>query len=126
MSQAGCSRSTLRNHGDLARPPIGNSIPILKAGCRPLENTTGDLTSWAPQLSFSHRAAPMTTLKIVNLHHDFSKRRSLVTVAWQDDADTHLGLVVPFECPLENLKAEAEKVVRALARELETATIENS
>jgi hypothetical protein len=33
---------------------------------------------------------------------------------------------VPFECPLENLKAEAEKVVRALAKELETATIENS
>ena len=43
-----------------------------------------------------------------------------------DDADKRLGLVVPFECPLENLKAEAEKVVRALARELETATIETS
>ena len=68
----------------------------------------------------------MTTLKIVNLHHDFGKKRSLVTVVWQDDPDKRLGLVVPFECPLENLKAEAEKVVRALARELETATIENS
>jgi hypothetical protein len=68
----------------------------------------------------------MTTLKIINLHHDLSKKRSLVTVVWEDDADKRLGLVVPFECPLENLKAEAEKVVRALAKELETATIENS
>ena len=67
----------------------------------------------------------MTTLKIVNLHHNLSKTRSLVTVAWEDDPDKRLGLVVPFECPLENLKAEAEKVVRALAKELETATIEN-
>jgi hypothetical protein len=71
------------------------------------------------------QVALMTTLKIVNLHHDFSKTRSLVTVAWEDDPDKRLGLVVPFECPLENLKAEAEKVVRALAKELETATIEN-
>jgi hypothetical protein len=68
----------------------------------------------------------MTTLKIINLHHDLSKKRSLVTVVWEDDPDKRLGLVVPFECPLENLKAEAEKVVRALAKELETATIENS
>ena len=68
----------------------------------------------------------MTTLKIINLHHDLSKKRSLVTVAWENDPDKRLGLVVPFECPLENLKAEAEKVVRALASELETATIEMS
>ncbi len=68
----------------------------------------------------------MTTLRIVNLHHDLIKKRSLVTVAWEDDPDKRLGLVVAFECPLENLKAEAEKVVRALAKELETATIENS
>jgi hypothetical protein len=68
----------------------------------------------------------MTTLKIVNLHHDFSNKRSLVTVVWEHDPDKRLGLVVPFECPLENLKAEAEKAVRALARELEAATIENS
>jgi hypothetical protein len=31
-----------------------------------------------------------------------------------------------LSAPLENLNAEAEKVVRALAKELETATIENS
>jgi hypothetical protein len=29
-------------------------------------------------------------------------------------------------CPLENLKAEAEKVVRALVKAFENATIENS
>jgi hypothetical protein len=37
-----------------------------------------------------------------------------------------LGLVVPFKCPLENLKAESEKAVRALAEELESAAIERS
>jgi hypothetical protein len=68
----------------------------------------------------------MTTLKIINLHHDLAKKRSLVTVAWEDDAEKRLGLVVPFQCPLDDLKAEAEKAVRALAKELESATLENS
>ena len=68
----------------------------------------------------------MTTLKIINLHHDFSNKRSLVTFAWENEPDKRLGLVVPFECPLENVKVEAEKAIRALAKELETATIENS
>jgi hypothetical protein len=100
-------------------------VAHLKTSCD-LENATGDLISWALQLFFHTWQHPMTTLKIVNLHHDFSKKQSLVTFAWEDDPDKRLGLVVPFECPLENLKAEAEKVVRALAKELETATIENS
>jgi hypothetical protein len=34
------------------------------------------------------------------------------------------GLVVPFDCPLETLRAEAEKAVRVLAKELESATIQ--
>ena len=68
----------------------------------------------------------MTTLKIINLHHDLSKKRSLVTFHWEDDHEKRLGLVVPFECPLENLKTEAEKAIRALAKELESATIESS
>jgi hypothetical protein len=31
---------------------------------------------------------------------------------------------VPFDCPLDTLRAEAEKAVRVLAKELESATIE--
>jgi hypothetical protein len=33
----------------------------------------------------------MTTLKIVNLHYDLSKKRLLVTVAWDHDPDKRLG-----------------------------------
>jgi hypothetical protein len=68
----------------------------------------------------------MTMLKIVNLHHDLAHQRSLVTVQWENDAEKRLGLVVPFECRLEDIKAEAEKAVRGLAKELESATIEKS
>jgi hypothetical protein len=68
----------------------------------------------------------MTTLKIINLHHDFANRRSLVTVQWPEEPEKRLGLVVPFQCRLEDLKAEAEKAVRALAKELESATLENN
>jgi hypothetical protein len=68
--------------------------------------------------------AIMTTLKIFSLHHDLVKKRSFVTVQRENDPEKRLGVPVPFERPLENLKAEAEKAVRALARELELATIE--
>src|SRR5580658_66483 len=64
--------------------------------------------------------AVMTTLKIINLHHDLAKKRSLVTVHWEDDPEKRLGLVVPFECELKDLQTEAEKAIRALAKELES------
>lgn len=65
----------------------------------------------------------MTKLKITNLLRDFSNRRSLVTVQWENDPEKRLGLILPFDCKHEELKAETEKAVRALAKELETATI---
>jgi len=65
----------------------------------------------------------MTTLVITGLHRDFNKRRSLVSVEWENDSEKRLGLVVPFDCTLENLKQETEKAVRALAAELESANI---
>jgi hypothetical protein len=43
---------------------------------------------------------------------------------WEDDPEKRLGLLVPFDCTLDNLRTEAEKAVRALAKELETATIQ--
>jgi len=66
----------------------------------------------------------MTTLKIDGLNRDVLKKRSIVMLKWEDDPEKRIGLVVPFDCPLDNLKAEAEKAVRALAKELETATIQ--
>jgi hypothetical protein len=66
----------------------------------------------------------MTTLVIEGLHRDVLKKRSFVTVTWKDDSEKRLGLLVPFDCQLDALKAETEKAVRALAKELQTATIE--
>jgi hypothetical protein len=40
----------------------------------------------------------MTNLVITGLFHDTSRKRSLVTVKWENDPEKHLGLVVPFGC----------------------------
>jgi hypothetical protein len=66
----------------------------------------------------------MSILKITGLHRDILRRRSFVTVIWKDDAEKHLGLPVPPDCTLEQLKIETEKAVRALADELAAATVE--
>jgi hypothetical protein len=64
------------------------------------------------------------TLSIEGLNRDVLKKRSIVMLKWDDDPEKRLGLVVPFDCTLDNLRAETEKAVRALARESETATIQ--
>jgi hypothetical protein len=66
----------------------------------------------------------MTTLKIDGLHREVLRNRSFVTLTWKDDPEKRLGLPVPSDCQPADLKAETEKAVRALAKELETATIE--
>jgi hypothetical protein len=66
----------------------------------------------------------MTTLTIDGLNRDVLKKRSIVTLKWKDDPEKRLGLIVPFDCTPDTLRAEAEKAVRALAKELESATIE--
>jgi hypothetical protein len=78
------------------------------------------------RLSVPQRTNTMTTLIIGSLYRDIVKKRSLVTITWEDDPEKRLGLVVPYDCTLENLKAETEKAVRALAKELESATIRNT
>jgi hypothetical protein len=66
----------------------------------------------------------MPILKIEGLHRDILRNRSFVTVVWKGDPEKQLGLPVPFDCQLDNLKAETEKAVKALAKELESATVE--
>ena len=63
----------------------------------------------------------MTTLIIDDLVNDLNKKRLVVT-QWEGDPEKHLELAVPFDHTFENLKAETEKAVRALAKELESAT----
>ncbi len=65
----------------------------------------------------------MTNLVITGLFHDTSRERSLVTVQWENDQEKRLGLVVPFGSKLDDLKAETEKAVKALAKEIESATV---
>lgn len=66
----------------------------------------------------------MATLTIEGLNRDLLKKRSIVMLKWEDDPEKRLGLVVPFDCTVDDLRAEAEKAVRALAKELEEATIQ--
>ena len=65
----------------------------------------------------------MTTLKITDLHRDVLRKRSFVTVVWENDPEKCLGLPVPRDCMLARLKPETEKAVRALADELASATV---
>jgi hypothetical protein len=66
----------------------------------------------------------MATLKIEGLSRDLLKKRSHVTVVWKDNPEKRLGLPVPFDCQPDALRAETEKALRVLIRELESATIE--
>jgi hypothetical protein len=43
--------------------------------------------------------ALMTTLIIDGLNRDVLKKRSIVTLKWEDDPEKRLGLVVPFRLP---------------------------
>jgi hypothetical protein len=65
----------------------------------------------------------MKNLQIVGLFHDTGRKLSFVTVQWQDDPEKQLGLAVPFGCQLDDLKAESEKAIKALAKEIESATV---
>jgi hypothetical protein len=65
----------------------------------------------------------MTNLIITGLFHDTSRKRSVVSIQWESDPEKRLGLVVPFGCKLDDLKGETEKDVKALAKEIETATV---
>jgi hypothetical protein len=62
-------------------------------------------------------------LVITGLHHDASRKRSIVYVRWQDDAEKNLGLIVPFGCSIDDARQEAAKAVQALAAELASATV---
>ena len=65
----------------------------------------------------------MANLVITGLHHDTGRKRSIVYVRWQDDAEKHLGLIVPFGCNIDDAREEAAKAVQELAAELGSATV---
>ena len=116
-----------RNEGAADRGDIAKSPKLLKNSDPP----SASHRRWANPLlnmggvSGGAKKGPlMTTLIIDGLNRDVLKRRSIVTLKWENDPEKRLGLPVPFDCPLDTLRAEAEKAVRALAKELESATIQ--
>ena len=60
----------------------------------------------------------MTDFVITGLFHDLSKKRSSVMVQWKGDSEKNLGLIVPFGCSLDDVKAEAVKALAELEKEL--------
>jgi hypothetical protein len=65
----------------------------------------------------------MAILVITGLFHDTSRKRSFVSIHWQEDPEKRLSLPVPFGCKLDDLKAEAERAIKALAKEIDSATV---
>ena len=63
----------------------------------------------------------MPSITVAALTHDLMRKRSLVTLSWDDDPEKMLSLPVPFGCSLDRVQAEAEAAVRGLSAE--TATI---
>jgi hypothetical protein len=61
------------------------------------------------------------SVTVAALTHDLSRKRSIVTLVWDNDPEKRVALPVPFGCSLEDVQAEAEKAMRALSAE--TATI---
>src|SRR6201999_883380 len=55
------------------------------------------------------------SVTIAALGHDFVRKRSIVTLVWDDDPQKQVGLPVPFGCGLDEVRAEAEKALRALS-----------
>lgn len=66
----------------------------------------------------------MASLVISKLIRDISKKESYVNLVWENYPERHLGLEIPYDCTVENLKSETEKSLRAFAKELESATVQ--
>ena len=55
---------------------------------------------------------------VAALTHDLMRTRSIVTLIWDDDPEKKVALPVPFGCELDQVRAEAEKALRALSSEI--------
>ena len=66
------------------------------------------------------------SVTIAALGHDFVRKRSIVTLVWDDDPQKQVGLPVPFGCSLDDVRAEAEKALRALSAETATLSVNSA
>ncbi len=63
------------------------------------------------------------SMTVAALTHDLVRKRSIVTVIWDDDAEKRVALPVPFGCDLNSVRAEAEKAVRELSSEIASIAV---
>jgi hypothetical protein len=57
------------------------------------------------------------SVTVAALTHDFVRKRSLVTLVWDDDPEQRVYLPVPYGCDIGSVRDEAEKAMRDLAAE---------
>ena len=60
---------------------------------------------------------------VTGLFHDFVNKRSSVSVVWDNEPEKRLSLLATCGCTLEDVQAEPEKAVRALASEIATISV---
>ena len=66
------------------------------------------------------------SVTIAALTHDLVRKRSVVTMVWDDDPEKRVGLPVPFGCSLDEVRTEAEKALRALSAETATLSVNSA
>lgn len=57
------------------------------------------------------------SVTVAALTHDLVRKRSIVTLVWDDDPEKRVALPVPFGCGLNSAQVEAEKALRDLSSE---------
>jgi hypothetical protein len=66
------------------------------------------------------------SVTVAALTHDLLRKRSIVTLVWDDDAEKRVSLPVPFGCGLDTVRAEAEKAMRTLSAETAVISVKIS
>ena len=61
------------------------------------------------------------SVTVAALTHDLVRKRSIVTLVWDDDAEKRVALPAPLGCDLNSARVEAEEALRDLSSE--TASI---
>lgn len=68
----------------------------------------------------------MASVTVAALTHDLVRKRSIVTLVWDDDPEKRVALPVPFGCGLDAVRAAAEKAIRELSAETATISVNSA
>ncbi len=63
---------------------------------------------------------------VVALAHDLVRKRSIVSLVWDDDPEKSVALPVPYGCLLEDVREAAETALRALAAQTATLNVKRA